>query len=112
MCMYIRKSSSTRNGKTYTTAQIVEGYRNEEGQTLFICFLALQMTVFFELRLKPLKMTFEKAKGKLRQMHVVNWKSGHSKHKPLTSATAEQLDIFKNLEVPKPTTKSFVVSDF
>jgi len=26
---------------------------------VFICFLALQMTVFFELRLKPLKMTFD-----------------------------------------------------
>ena len=79
---------------------------------VFICFLALQMTVFFELRLKPLKMTFEKAIYKLRQMHVIDWKSGHSKHKALTAATAEQLEIFKNLEVPKPTTKSFVVSDF
>lgn len=79
---------------------------------VFICFLALQMTVFFELRLKPMKMTFEKAVGKLRQMRVIDWKSGHSKHKALTSATAEQLEIFKNLEVPKPTTKSFVVSDF
>jgi len=70
------------------------------------------MTVFFELRLKPLKMTFERGVEKLRQMHVIDWKSGHSKHKSLTAATAEQLEIFKKLEVPKPTTKSLVVSDF
>ncbi|MCD6161570.1 MAG: IS1634 family transposase, partial [candidate division Zixibacteria bacterium] len=30
--MFIRTSSSTRNGKTYTTAQIVEGYRTADGK--------------------------------------------------------------------------------
>jgi len=79
---------------------------------VFICFLALQMTVFFDLRLKSLKTTFEKGMERLRQLNVIEWRTGHSKHKALTAATVEQLEIFKKLEVPKPTTKSLVVSDF
>lgn len=79
---------------------------------VFICFLALQMTVFFELRLKSLSMTFESAVEKLRQMHVIDWRSSHSKHKAITTTTAEQSEIFNKLQVPRPTTKSLVVSDF
>ncbi len=79
---------------------------------VFICFLALQLTVLFELRLKSMKMTFERAKQKLRQLHVIDWKSSKNRHKALTQTTPEQLEIFKQLHVPKPTTKSLVVSDF
>ena len=69
MCMYIRKSSSTRNGKTYTTAQIVEGYRNEKGNNL--------QHILFNLG----------SVDKLHQIHVIDWKKGHSKYKALTAVT-------------------------
>lgn len=79
---------------------------------VFICFLALQMTVFFEMRLKVLKMTIERGFEQLRQIHVIDWKSGASNHKAITVASEKQLEIFRELKVPKPTTKSLVVSDF
>jgi len=79
---------------------------------IFICFIALQINILFNLRLKGMKMTFEKAVAKLRTIHVVDWQSGKRKNRALTSAKADQLEIFKTLKVPHPTTKSFVVSDF
>lgn len=79
---------------------------------IFICFIALQISTLFNLRLRPIEMTFQRAAQQLRKMHVVDWKSGKSNHKALTAITAEQLEIFKTLQVAKPSTKSLVVSDF
>jgi transposase len=79
---------------------------------VFICFLALQLTVFFNLRLKKTKISFEKAFSKLRRINVVTWQKGHSHHQALVVPNDEQLEIFKALKTPKPSMKSLVVSDF
>ena len=79
---------------------------------VFICFMALQLTVFFNLRLKKTKISFEKAFSKLRRISVVTWQSGHSHHQALVAPNDEQLEIFKALKTPKPSMRSLVVSDF
>ena len=79
---------------------------------VFICFIALQLTVFFELRLRVMQLSFERAVEKRSQLHVVTWRSGNRKLRALTSATPDQLEIFGALKVSKPVINSFVVSDF
>lgn len=78
---------------------------------VFICFLALQITVLIDKRLKASRTTFERAFEKLRKIGVVTWRSGNSYSRALSVADAEQSDIFKALRVPKPTIKSLVVSE-
>jgi len=70
---------------------------------VMVCFMAFQMAVLFEKRLKGLKLTWERAIEKLRRIQVIEWVTEGRRRKGLIKTKQEQLSIFNCIGTTKPT---------
>ena len=73
---------------------------------VMICFMAFQLSVLFEKRLESIKLSWEKAVEKLRQISVIEWTAGNRKRNGLVKCHEDQLNIFNLIGCSKPTLKS------
>lgn len=73
---------------------------------VMICFMAFQLSVLFEKRLESIKLSWEKAVAKLRQISVIEWTAGNRKRQGLVKCDENQLTIFNLIGCSKPTMKS------
>ena len=73
---------------------------------VMICFMAFQLSVLFEKRLESIKLSWEKAVAKLRQISVIEWTAGNRKRQGLVKCDENQLTIFNLIGCSKPTLKN------
>ena len=73
---------------------------------VMICFMAFQLSVLFEKRLENIKLSWEKAVVKLRQISVIEWTAEYRKRHGLVKCDEDQLNIFNLIGCSKPTLKS------
>lgn len=70
---------------------------------VMVCFMAFQIAVLFEKKLKGLKMTWERALEKLRRIAVIDWQQSGVSQKALVKVNPEQMEIFNAIGSAKPT---------
>ncbi len=70
---------------------------------VMVCFMAFQMAVLFERRIARLKLSWEKAMQRLKEIMVIEWESDGRRRKALTRTHGQQLEIFELLGTSKPT---------
>lgn len=73
---------------------------------VMVCFIAFQMAVLFEKRLRGLQMTWERAMEKLRPIAVVEWSQKGKQMRGLVKVKSEQMEIYKAIGSSKPTMAS------
>jgi len=93
---YELKHSLNLRPNYHWTEQRIRGH-------VMVCFMAFQIGVLFEKRLKTIGLSWERAMERLSRLAVIEWKNENRVRKGLLKVKDEQMNIYDIIGASKPT---------